>query len=126
MDLRQPRGCPGGGRYVGVCHACVEQALSFVEYGDPRDVRMVDHRLPGGDGTQAIPQLRGPAPEVRFIVLTGSTGEQATARLRKSDMRYVPVFHAPIKNMTGLRGAIRLYVAGQPIGFADWWSRVTQ
>ena len=44
------------------------------------DVILLDLRLPGMDGLDAIPQLRAAAPEVRIIILTQSNQEQDVLR----------------------------------------------
>ena len=44
------------------------------------DVILLDLRLPGMDGLDAIPQLQAAAPEVRIIILTQSNQEQDVLR----------------------------------------------
>lgn len=40
------------------------------------DVVLLDHRLPDGDGVDAIPRLRGLRPSARIVMLTASTADR--------------------------------------------------
>lgn len=53
-----------------------EEAIEFVERGCP-DVVLLDLRLPGMDGVEAISHLRRACPRLRVIVLTADTRAEA-------------------------------------------------
>jgi len=55
-----------------------EQALEFLETGNP-DVVLLDVRMSGLNGEEALPRILAMKPKIRIIVLTGH-GEEASAR----------------------------------------------
>jgi DNA-binding response OmpR family regulator len=55
-----------------------EQALEFLETADP-EVMLLDARMPGLSGDEALPRILAIKPAIRVIILTGH-GEEAAAR----------------------------------------------
>ncbi len=76
-----------------------EEAIAKVSDGLAVDVRIMDLRLPGMDGAETILAIRKIAPDVRFIVHTGSATDKVFAGLVLTGLSEVPVLSKPVKDM---------------------------
>ncbi len=84
-----------------------EEALRLVTEGLTVDVCIMDLRLPGMTGSQAIIAIHEIAPRTHFLVHTGSAHEKALAELERTGLKDVPVFHKPVRDMTRFADAIK-------------------
>lgn len=79
-----------------------EDALSRIAAGLPIQVCIVDLRLPGMSGTDAILQIHRIAPMVRFIIHTGSAPDPVLSKLQETALGSTPVFKKPVGDMSEL------------------------
>jgi CheY-like chemotaxis protein len=83
-----------------------EEAVRLVNDGLAVNVCIMDLRLPGMTGTQAILAIRRLAPQIRFLVHTGSANDKVIAELARTGLRDIPVLHKPVRDMTLFADAI--------------------
>jgi two-component system OmpR family response regulator len=84
-----------------------EEAVAYVAAGHPIQVCIVDLRLPGANGTDSIAQIRRVAPEIRFMIHTGSTPDLVATELGRAGLEAVPVFTKPVGDMSDLARTVR-------------------
>jgi len=84
-----------------------EEAVQRVTDGLAVDVCVMDLRLPGINGAQAILEIHEREPRARFIVHTGSTSDKVLAELARTDVGRLPVFSKPLKDMTRISETVR-------------------
>jgi len=84
-----------------------EEAVERVKDGSAADVCIMDLRLPGMDGAQAILALREIAPLMRFIVHTGSVEANVSSQLGRCGLQGIPVFNKPLKDMAQMAEAVQ-------------------
>lgn len=85
-----------------------EDALRLVEDGLEIHVCILDLRLPGIDGNQAASSLHQIAPNIRFLIHTGSTDYTPPAELVSIGVTPAHLFNKPVADMTQIVQAIRL------------------
>ncbi len=99
------------GMRVEVAHSA-EEAIGLLGDGASYDVCVMDLRLPGMDGTLAIPKLRRLAPDLRFIIHTGSATFAIPGELRVMGIGDLQLIRKPVSNMTVLADTVRALVGG--------------
>jgi DNA-binding NtrC family response regulator len=88
-----------------------EDALRLVAEGLEIRVCIMDLRLPGIDGNQAALSLHRVAPDIRFLIHTGSTDYAPPAELVSIGITPAHLFSKPVADMTQLVQAIRILCA---------------
>ena len=86
--------------------ASAEEALRLVDEGQRPSVCIMDMRLPGMDGQDAILALHARLPELRFLIHTGSLSYGLSRRLRAIGLTDEMVFRKPLADMRVLADAI--------------------
>jgi CheY-like chemotaxis protein len=84
-----------------------EEAVAYVTAGHRIQVCIVDLRLPGANGTDTIAQIRRIAPEIRFIIHTGSTPDLVATEVGRAGLEAVPIFKKPVSDMSDLARTVR-------------------
>jgi CheY-like chemotaxis protein len=82
-----------------------EEAIDLIAGGLDIDVCIMDLRLPGMNGADGIRRICTFAPEVRFIIHTGSLDEAVDATLRRTGLKGIPVFRKPVEDLALLAQA---------------------
>jgi CheY-like chemotaxis protein len=96
-----------------------EDALAQVAAGLPIGVCIMDLRLPGMSGAEAMRELKRLAPQVRFLIHTGSAQEDVADELRRAGLGSAQIFQKPVSDMEEMaRAARRLWAADDPSGGA--------
>lgn len=102
------------GMQVHTCHSG-EDALQRIRAGLPVDVCIMDLRLPGMNGTEAILAIHADTPQIRFIIHTGSDHEAISRDLYNRGLNGMAVFKKPVEDMAvlaetiaGLRNTVQL------------------
>ena len=90
---------------VTACSA--EDALKIVENGCVPRICIMDMRLPGMDGRDAIIALHQVCPEMEFLIHTGSLSYGLTDDLRAIGISEASMFHKPLCDMGVLANALR-------------------
>ena len=88
-----------------------EEAIELMDADAMFDVCVMDLRLPGIDGSLAIPRLHRLAPNLRFIIHTGSISFTLPTDLRAMGIGEFQLFRKPVTNMTLLADTVRELVA---------------
>lgn len=88
-----------------------EDAVACVRTGRPVQVCIMDLRLPGMNGIDAILQLQRVAPDVRFIIHTGSARDAVTAELGRVGLQAAPVFKKPVRDLAEMARTVRTLCA---------------
>lgn len=91
-----------------------EDALQRIQAGLPVQVCIMDLRLPGMNGSQAILAIHACAPRVRFIIHTGSAHDTIVNDLRSHGVDGIPVFRKPVEDMAALLHAVKRLGAAEP------------
>jgi CheY-like chemotaxis protein len=92
-----------------------EDALAQVAAGLPVGVCIMDLRLPGMSGTAAIREMERLAPQVRFLIHTGSAREEVADELQRAGLGPAPVFQKPVSDLAKMaQAARRLWASGDP------------
>jgi len=84
-----------------------EEALELLRQPHRYDVCIMDMRLPGMDGSTAIRWIHELAPEMRFIVHTGSVNYIITSELKRLGVMEQHLFHKPLSDMRLIAEAVR-------------------
>lgn len=84
-----------------------EAALERIAAGLPVQVCIMDLRLPGMNGSEAILAIHERAPAVRFIIHTGSAHDTILRDLRNRGVEGIPVFRKPVEDMTALVNTVK-------------------
>ncbi len=79
-----------------------EEAVQRIADGLAVQACIMDLRLPGINGAEAILQIRSLAPAVRFVVHTGSANDAVIAELQRAGLGNTPVFKKPVADMSEL------------------------
>lgn len=90
-----------------------EAALDLIHGGHRFDVCIMDMRLPGMDGNEAIRALHDAAPAMRFIIHTGSTGYALPEDLASLGVTPDCVFQKPVADMNQVTAVIER-LSGRP------------
>lgn len=93
------------GMRTAVAHSG-EQALEMIADGLQVDICIMDLRLPGMNGTEAILAIRTLRPGLAFVVHTGSAIEQVATELRRSGLAEIVVFNKPLDDMARLAATL--------------------
>jgi CheY-like chemotaxis protein len=88
-----------------------EEAIEHVRTGPPVQVCIMDLRLPGMSGTDAMLAMRRLVPGMAFVIHTGSADDAVTAALRRSGLGRIPVFRKPVTDMAALVQALQAHTA---------------
>jgi CheY-like chemotaxis protein len=92
-----------------------EDAVAQVAAGLPIGVCIMDLRLPGMSGTATIREMELLAPQVRFLIHTGSPREEVADELERAGLAPAPVFQKPVSDMGEMaRAALKLWHADNP------------
>jgi CheY-like chemotaxis protein len=84
-----------------------EEALEILKISGRFDVCVMDMRLPGMDGNDAIRKISADYPEIRFIVHTGSVNYSVPADLKPLGIQACHLFNKPLSDMTPIADEIR-------------------
>ncbi len=84
-----------------------EQALQIVTRDGPFKVCIMDMRLPGMDGHDAIFALRERLPELRFLIHTGSLSYGLTEDLYNIGVTDKYLFRKPLSDMSAMANTVR-------------------
>lgn len=84
-----------------------ETAIAAVRDGLRVDVCIMDLRLPGMNGAEAIVAIHELAPQTAFIVHTGSPCDGVLDKLQRHGLQRVPVFRKPLGDMGALAAGVR-------------------
>ena len=84
-----------------------EEAIDLMRQGADFAVCVMDLRLPGMDGSQAIPELHQLAPHLHFIVHTGSASFALASELSALGIDELQLFRKPVNNMSVLADTVR-------------------
>jgi len=84
-----------------------EEALQRIHAGLRVQACVMDLRLPGMGGIEAILAIRRLAPEVRFVIHTGSGDDVVATALQRAGLGRVPVFRKPLADMDDLARTLR-------------------
>lgn len=93
------------GMEIHVAHSG-EDALRLLEAGLRVRVCVMDLRLPGISGAQAVVRIHHLRPDIRFIIHTGSAHDAVLTELRHLGLDPLPVFNKPVCDLDGLARAI--------------------
>ncbi len=88
-----------------------EDALRIAEHEGPFGVCIMDMRLPGMDGHDAIIALHARLPELRFLVHTGSLSYGLTDDLLDLGINGDALFRKPMQDMSTLASAVHSLLA---------------
>jgi CheY-like chemotaxis protein len=84
-----------------------EEAIEILHLDKGFNVCIMDMRLPGLDGNATIRQLHDLAPEMHFIIHTGSIDYRVPSDLQALGIRSDHLFHKPLIDMKPIADAIR-------------------
>ncbi len=84
-----------------------EEALKILTADMEFDACIMDMRLPGMDGNEAIRLIHELCPKIRFIVHTGSIDYSVTDDMKRLGIREEHLFRKPLSDMTPIAEAIR-------------------
>lgn len=88
--------------------ATAEQAIARADRLKTFDACIMDMRLPGIDGNQAICAIHNLAPELPFIIHTGSTNYALPPALRAIGLTEHDIVMKPLADMGVLASAIKV------------------
>jgi CheY-like chemotaxis protein len=89
-----------------------EEAVALVAAGARFQVCIMDIRLPGMDGSEAILALRAIDPDLRFLIHTGSSNYTLSPPLLALGLTTRQLFHKPVADMAQVAAALRELTAG--------------
>lgn len=95
---------------VGVAGS-LAQAAALIPASAP-DVLLLDHRLPDGDGVDAVSQLRALRPTMAVIILTASAAEHLMVTAIESG---VSGFLSKTRSLGEVTSAVRAAAAGEAV-----------
>ncbi|QZY30304.1 response regulator transcription factor [Nocardioides coralli] len=95
---------------VGVS-GTVEGAAALIRTTAP-DVLLLDHRLPDGDGVDAVPMLRSLRPSMAVVVLTASTAEHLLLSAVEAG---VAGFLSKTRGFADVAAAVRAAAVGEAV-----------
>lgn len=84
-----------------------EEAFRIVADGCAPEICIMDMRLPGMDGRDAILELHRTLPGMHFLIHTGSLSYGLTEDLRAIGVTEASMFHKPLPDMGVLADALR-------------------
>jgi DNA-binding NtrC family response regulator len=93
-----------------VLAACgADEALEILAK-EPRDVAIIDIRLPGMNGDHLVMKAHHLQPDLRFLIHTGSSNYHPTEELVQIGVQPEHIFSKPVRNLTLLKEAIEKLV----------------
>jgi DNA-binding NarL/FixJ family response regulator len=95
---------------VGVA-ASLERAVELIPSTAP-DVLLLDHRLPDGDGVDAVGRLRALRPAMAVIILTASAAEHLMVRAIEAG---VSGFLSKTRSLGEVTSAVRAAASGEAV-----------
>lgn len=95
---------------VGIANS-LEQARAMMRSATP-DVVLLDHRLPDGDGVQALPSLLALRPEARVVVLTASAADHVLVSAMEGG---AAGFLSKTRGLGEVTQAVRVAAAGEAV-----------
>lgn len=84
-----------------------EEALSLVHDGARFDVCIMDMRLPGMSGDDAIRSLHRLAPGMRYVIHTGTPGYSVPEDLQALGVGHEQLFRKPLRDLAPLAATVR-------------------
>lgn len=91
-----------------MCAVSGEEAIDVLKNSGRFDVCIMDMRLPGMDGNDAIRKISADYPEMRFIIHTGSVNYSVPADLKQLGIRSSHLFKKPLNDMSSIADEIRV------------------
>jgi DNA-binding NarL/FixJ family response regulator len=95
---------------IGVA-TTLEQARSMIGSTHP-DVLLLDHRMPDGDGVNAIPSLRELRPSIGIVVLTASSADHVLLAAIEAG---ASGFLSKTRSLDEVTAAVRAAAAGESV-----------
>ena len=95
---------------IGVA-GTLEQAFALIPTTTP-DVLLLDHRLPDGDGVDAVGRLRALRPSMAIIVLTASAADHVMVAAIEAG---VSGFLSKTRSLAEVTAAVRAAAAGEAV-----------
>lgn len=89
-----------------------EEALQRIGAGLPVSVCILDLRLPGMSGAETLLAIHAGAPQVRFIIHTGSAHESVIHDLHDMGIDTIPVFRKPVEDLAVLASTVTALADG--------------
>jgi CheY-like chemotaxis protein len=83
-----------------------EEALDLLATDLPQ-VCIIDLRLPGMNGTEAMLEIHRRAPAVRFVIHTGTAREAVLTELRRTGLQASPIFKKPARDLAEMACTVR-------------------
>ncbi len=90
-----------------LCAASAEEAIASLDRGCRPGVCIMDMRLPGMDGHDAILALHARLPELHFLIHTGSLSYGLTDDLRAIGITEKALFRKPLSDLRPLTDLVR-------------------
>jgi two-component system response regulator DevR len=91
--------------------ATIGEAAELIPSTAP-DVLLLDHRLPDGDGVEAIPRLRALRPSMAVVVLTASAAEHVLVAALEAG---VAGFLSKTRGLDEVTSAVRAAASGEAV-----------
>ncbi len=89
-----------------VLAACGAQEALEILAKEPRDVAIIDIRLPGMNGDKLVMKAHHLQPDLHFLIHTGSSNYQPSEELLKIGIKREHIFTKPVRNLILLKEAI--------------------
>jgi DNA-binding NtrC family response regulator len=93
-----------------VLAACGAHEALEILAKEPRDVAIIDIRLPGMNGDQLVMEAHRLQPDLRFLIHTGSSNYHPSEELVQIGVQPEHIFSKPVRNLTLLKEAIEKLV----------------
>jgi two-component system, OmpR family, response regulator len=76
-----------------------EEAIELLAADPLVQVCIIDLRLPGMNGTEAMVEIHRRVPAVRFVIHTGTAREAVLTELRRTGLQAPPIFKKPAHDL---------------------------
>jgi DNA-binding NtrC family response regulator len=93
-----------------VLPACSAHKALEILAKEPRDVAIIDIRLPGMNGDHLVVKAHRLQPDLRFLIHTGSSNYRPSEELIRIGIQPEHIFAKPVRNLTLLKEAIEKLV----------------
>jgi DNA-binding NtrC family response regulator len=93
-----------------VLAACGAHEALEILAKEPRDVAIIDIRLPGMNGDHLVIEAHRLQPDLRFLIHTGSSNYHPSDELVQRGIRPEHIFTKPVRNLSLLKEAIEKLV----------------
>lgn len=97
-----------------MCAESAEEAIEVLNNSARFDVCVMDLRLPGMDGNDAIRKISADFPKMRFIIHTGSVNYSVPNDLKPLGIRIGHLFKKPLTDMSPIADEIRVIARIKP------------